>query len=151
MGCHCLLCREPQFSNGGEVVVTFSKGSAWYPCRLISSLGYRLAPGRPEPQVRSHCTHTKRHPTDGGIKEIISCMRHGILELRGILYIQTISRIRKLAVKRDETICPKSHGQGKKKKSQRTLTFPTHTSFLMTSISCPSSDPTLTPTIPQQE
>ena len=81
--------------------------------RADRSLGYRLAPGRPEPQVRSHCTHTRRRPTDGGIKEIISHMRHGILELRGILYIQTISRIRKLAVKRDET-CPKSQAKGKK-------------------------------------
>ena len=82
--------------------------------RADHSLGYRLAPGRPEPQVCSHCTHTKRRPTDGRIKEIISRMRHGILELRAILYIQTISRIRKLAVKRDETTCPKLHGQGKK-------------------------------------
>ena len=81
--------------------------------RADRSLGYRLAPGRPEPQARSHCTHTRRRPTDGRIKEIISHMRHGILELRGILYIQTISRIRKLAVKRDET-CPKSQAKGKK-------------------------------------
>lgn len=117
--------------------------------RADRSLGYRLAPGRPEPQARSHCTHTRRRPTDRGIKEIISHMRHGILELRGILYIQTISRIRKLAVKRDET-CPKSQAKGKKK-SQRTLTPPAHTSFIMTSISCPSSDPTPTPTTPQQE
>lgn len=128
-----------------------AKGSVWYPHGLISSLGYSLALTRPEPQVSS-VLHTHKTPL------LRRWGRRNPFHVWGMWFqsCEGLYRSSPLHFKNWETCSLKRWGNvpkvtGPGKNTQRALTPPTQTSFILTNISDPSACPSLTPTTPQQE